>query len=65
MSKSYNESIRELEEILRLMQSDQCDIDHLAEYTRRASELLKECRDRLTATEKELQDILASLQPQE
>ena len=65
MPKSYNESITELEEILRLMQSDRCDIDHLAEYTRRASVLLKECRERLTATENELRDILATLQPQE
>lgn len=64
MSKSYNESIKELEEILKLMQSDRCDIDHLADYTRRASELLKECRERLTATEQELAGILATLQPQ-
>ncbi len=43
------------------MQSDQCDIDHLAEYTRRASELIKECRQRLTATEQELATILEGL----
>ena len=61
---SYTKSISELEEILRLMQSDQCDIDHLAEYTRRASQLIKECRDRLTATEEELQAILTTLQEQ-
>jgi exodeoxyribonuclease VII small subunit len=61
MSGTYSESIRELEEILRKMQSDQCDIDHLAEYTRRASELIKECRQRLTATEQELATILEGL----
>lgn len=61
MSGTYSESIRELEEILRKMQSDQCDIDHLAEYTRRASELIKECRRRLTATEQELSTILEGL----
>ncbi len=63
--KTYSESIKELEEILRLMQSDKCDIDSLAAYTRRASELLKECRARLTATEEELRTILASLNPGE
>ncbi len=64
MPATYNESIKELEEILRLMQSDQCDIDHLADYTRRASELIKECRARLTATEEELSAILAGLERQ-
>lgn len=63
--KTYSESIKELEEILRLIQSDKCDIDSLAAYTRRASELLKECRARLTATEEELRTILASLNPGE
>lgn len=62
MSASYSESIKELEEILRRMQSDQCDIDHLAASTRRASELIKECRERLTATEEELRSILAGLE---
>lgn len=61
---SFNESIKELEGILRLMQSDQCDIDHLAEYTRRASQLIKECRGRLTATEEELRAILSTLEPE-
>jgi len=53
----------ELEEILRKMQGDECDIDHLASYTRRAAELLNICRSRLTATEQELETILASLAP--
>ncbi|WP_289694688.1 exodeoxyribonuclease VII small subunit, partial [uncultured Duncaniella sp.] len=53
--------VSELESILRMMQSDTCDIDHLAAYTRRATELLKACRTRLTTTEEELRDILASL----
>lgn len=59
---TYTQAVGELDEILRLMQSDKCDIDSLAAYTRRASELLTECRDRLTTTDRELQSILASLQ---
>ena len=58
---TYAQSVSELESILRMMQSDPCDIDHLAAYTRRATELLKACRTRLTTTEEELRDILASL----
>lgn len=60
---SYQKAVTELEEILRKMQSDQCDIDALAAMTRRASELITLCRNRLTATDQELRSILASLQP--
>lgn len=59
---SYTQAVNELDSILRNMQSDACDIDLLAVYTRRATELLTECRKRLTATDKELQAILADLQ---
>ena len=44
------------------MQSDNCDIDRLTVFTRRAIELLKECRSRLTATDEELRSILAELE---
>ncbi|MDE6100803.1 MAG: exodeoxyribonuclease VII small subunit [Paramuribaculum sp.] len=61
---TYNQAVNELDSILRTMQSDACDIDLLATYTRRATELLTECRSRLTATDRELQSILADLQQQ-
>lgn len=56
---TYNEAAVELEQILRLMQSDNCDIDRLAGLTRRATELIAECRRRLTATDEELRAILS------
>lgn len=55
---TYNQAVAELEQILRVMQSDECDIDRLASLTRRATELIAECRSRLTATEEELRTIL-------
>ena len=55
---TYSPAISELENILRQMQSDALDIDLLATYTRRATELLTECRTRLTATDEELKTIL-------
>lgn len=58
---SYNQAVTELEQILRTMQSDNCDIDMLSVYTRRAAELLTECRSRLTTTEADLQNALADL----
>lgn len=59
---TYNQAITELEEILRNMQNDNCDIDRLTEYTRRASDLLVECRRRLTVTDEELREILAQME---
>lgn len=59
---TYTEAVAELENILAYMQSDKCDIDKLSTCTRRATELLKECRARLTATDEELRSILAQLQ---
>lgn len=59
---TYSEAITELEQILRAMQSDQCDIDKLAGLTRRATQLIAECRKRLTATDEELRKILEGLQ---
>jgi len=61
---TYNQAVNELDSILRTMQSDACDIDLLTVYTRRPTELLDECRRRLTTTDKELQSILANLQQQ-
>ncbi|MCM1483013.1 MAG: exodeoxyribonuclease VII small subunit [Muribaculaceae bacterium] len=61
---TYNQAVTELENILRHMQSDACDIDKLTMLTRRAAELITECRRRLTATDEELKSILATLQEQ-
>lgn len=59
---SYREAITQLETILRTMQSDDCDIDRLSSLTRRATELITECRQRLVATDEELRSILADLE---
>lgn len=61
---TYTQAVAELDSILRTMQSDRCDIDLLAAYTRRATELIRECRSRLTATDEELKAILADLTPE-
>lgn len=58
---SYNDAIAQLGQIINAMQQDNCDIDKLAAYTRRATELIAECRRRLTATDEELSRILKTL----
>lgn len=56
---TYTEAIGELERIIASIRSENCDVDTLAERTRRAATLLAFCRSRLTATEEELEKILA------
>ena len=58
---SYTQAVTELESILRSMQGDGCSIDSLTAYTRRATELLRECRSRIVATDQELKAIIADL----
>ena len=59
---SYSKAIEELENILRLMQNDQCGIDNLGQYTARALELLKICKAKLLSTDEELKKILSELE---
>lgn len=57
----YSQAIAELEEILRKMQAEDCDIDNLAAYAKRSIELLKYCREKLTHTDEELKAALKDL----
>lgn len=58
---TYDQAMAELEDILEMLQSDNASVDTLTTLTRRAAELLKHCRNRLTATDNELRTILESL----
>ena len=58
---TYNQAISELEEIVRKMQTEDCDIDDLATYTARSLDLLKMCKNKLLKTDQELQKILEEL----
>lgn len=57
--QTYTEAANELEELVKKMQSPDCSIDELSDYTKRALALLKVCKTKLTATDTELQKILA------
>lgn len=58
---TYNQAVAELEKIVTLMQSDDCDIDKLSEYTRRGLELLRLCKEKLTRTDSEIKKCLEEL----
>ena len=58
---SYSEAVARLEQIVGSMQSPDCDIDRLAEYTSTALELLKHCKAKLHHTDEAVQKALKAL----
>lgn len=54
----YEEAIKELELIATKMERDELDVDSLTDQLRRARELSKMCRDKLTKTDEEIKKIL-------
>lgn len=59
--QTYTQAMQELESIVAKMQSDNCDIDALADYTKRATELIKFCRNKLFVTDEEVKKCIESL----
>jgi exodeoxyribonuclease VII small subunit len=57
----YADAIGELEEILEELEGDQLDVDVLAERVRRASELVKVCRERIARAQADVNAIVAEL----
>jgi len=63
MSKTitYAEAIVELETIVSDIENASIGVDELSEKVKRAAELIKFCRSKLTSTEKEVNSILKGL----
>ena len=61
---TYTQAVTELEEIVKKMQDPECSIDNLTDYTKRSKELLDICRQKLTAADEQLKQILATIQQQ-
>ena len=61
MSKEikYEAAFAELQAILRKMENDELDIDQMSEQLKRAQQLIKLCKDKLTKTDEEIKKILA------
>ncbi len=59
---SYEEAMKEIEAILARIESEELDIDELAEKVRRVSALLKFCRDKLNKTNEEVEKILGEME---
>ncbi len=54
----YEEAVREIEQIVAKMESNTTDIDAMAEQLKRAKELIKLCKDKLTKTDEEIKKVL-------
>jgi len=61
MSKEikYEAAFAELQAIVRKMENDELDIDQMSEQLKRAQELIKLCKDKLTKTDEEIKKILS------
>jgi len=58
----YADAMQELEAILEELEGDELDVDVLAERVRRASELIKLCRARITRAQDDVARIVADLE---
>jgi len=56
--KTYTESIQELEKILDVIENGELDVDELAGEIKKASELIKNCKDKLYKADEEIKKIL-------
>ena len=54
----YEAAYAELQTIVRRMENDELDIDQMAEQLKRAQQLIKLCKDKLTKTDTEIKKIL-------
>lgn len=56
--QKYEEAFAELQSIVNKMENDELDIDQMSEQLKRAQQLIRFCKDKLTKTEEEIKKIL-------
>ncbi|MDL2311384.1 exodeoxyribonuclease VII small subunit [Bacteroidales bacterium OttesenSCG-928-B11] len=59
---TYSEAFDELQTIVKKMENADISVDELSEKIKRASFLIKLCKDKLTKTEKEIKEIMSEEQ---
>jgi|LAHS01.1.fsa_nt_gb exodeoxyribonuclease VII small subunit len=55
----YEKAISQLEDIVEKMENNEMDLDEMSAQLKKAQQLIKLCRDRLTKTDAEIQKILS------
>ncbi|MBQ6203506.1 MAG: exodeoxyribonuclease VII small subunit [Prevotella sp.] len=56
--QKYENAFAELQSIVSKMENDELDIDQMSEQLKRAQQLIRFCKDKLTKTEEEIKKIL-------
>lgn len=59
---TYTAAKAEIEKIVKMIESDELDVDQLTKHVKRASELVEFCKKKLTQTDEELQKVLDKLE---
>lgn len=59
--ESYSEALKELEEIVEHLETDDIAVDELLDKVKRSSELLHYCQDKLSKTEEEVKAVLQEM----
>ncbi len=54
----YEEAVKQLEDIVAKMEDGEMDLDSMTTQLKKAQELVKLCKDRLTQTDKDIQALL-------
>ncbi|MEG1498927.1 MAG: exodeoxyribonuclease VII small subunit [Bacteroidales bacterium] len=60
-TQSYTKAFQELEVIVNEMETAQIEVDELTNKLKRAGELIKICKDKLSDTEEEVANILKNM----
>jgi exodeoxyribonuclease VII small subunit len=58
---SYTEAMKELEEIVQEIEQGEITIDTLSQKVKRASELIRVCKEKLSSTEEDVNKILEEM----
>lgn len=59
---SYTEAFEELQQLVEEIESGEISVDELSEKVKRATELIKICKTKLTSTEEDVNKILKELE---
>lgn len=55
---NYEEAVKQLEDIVAKMEDGEMDLESMTTQLKKAQELVKLCKDRLTQTDKDIQALL-------
>lgn len=59
--QTYGEAMKELQEIMQAIENEELDVDILMEKVKKAAQLIKFCKEKLTKTNEEIQKVLDNI----